>query len=329
MKARPLFCGMVLVAALAISGCGIEKVHVQRMKPAEVNLSSYKTVAVAGIAGPGGLAFGDELTQAIFDSGRFQVVDRQNLQRVLGEQGLGTTGLVDPASAAQVGKLTGSQAIIVGQVTRRDYKENTTRSDATCYNRNNQQYACTNFQTTGTWAFNVGLKVIDTASGQIVATKALSGGDQKAVQNTDALPALNWDRESVFDGIQRNEISEFMRVIAPFSVTTDVQLFTTSDLPELGRGASLAKAGDWTEAIEQFKEACARADQSSDVSAKVRARCHYDLAVAYGYSGHYDDADREIKQAIGLRSEDVFLQESSRIRGFKSDDERLRQQGAQ
>src|SRR5437879_4719251 len=77
----------VLIAAVASAvvstGCGVQTIRVQRMKPAEVNLARYKTVAVAAISGPGGRAFADVLTQALFDSGRFQVVDRQNLERVL------------------------------------------------------------------------------------------------------------------------------------------------------------------------------------------------------------------------------------------------------
>ena len=291
--------GVVLIAAVATVGCGVQTIRVQRMKPAEVNLAPYKTIAVAGIGGPGGDAFADVLTQKLFDSGRFQVVDSQS-----------------------------SQATITGQVTRRDYTENTTQSQATCYS-GKQQYACTNYQTTGRWAFNVGLKVIDTATGQIVATKALTVGDQKTVEATDALPATNWDPETVFEGLQQIQVARFMQVIAPYPVSTDVKLFTTGDLPELERGTSFAKSGDWSDATEQFKSACARADQSADVKPKVRARCHYNLGVAYGYSGQYDEADAELKRATALNSEDVFLQEASRIRGFKIDDERLRQQGAQ
>jgi curli biogenesis system outer membrane secretion channel CsgG len=47
---------------------------------------------------------------------RFSVIERQQLELVLKEQGLATFGAVDPQSAAKVGRLLGVQYIVVGGV---------------------------------------------------------------------------------------------------------------------------------------------------------------------------------------------------------------------
>lgn len=52
-----------------------------------------------------------------------KVVDRDNIQRILDEQRLGMSGVVDEASAVSAGKLLGAQAVLIGTVI--DYREET------------------------------------------------------------------------------------------------------------------------------------------------------------------------------------------------------------
>src|SRR5207244_162223 len=49
-------------------------------------------------------------------SSKFSVVERDKLNLVLKEQGLATSGAVDPASAAKVGKILGVKYILIGGV---------------------------------------------------------------------------------------------------------------------------------------------------------------------------------------------------------------------
>lgn len=50
-----------------------------------------------------------------------KVVDRENIERILAEQRLGMSGVVDEASAVQAGKLLGAQAVLMGTLI--DYRE--------------------------------------------------------------------------------------------------------------------------------------------------------------------------------------------------------------
>jgi curli biogenesis system outer membrane secretion channel CsgG len=58
-------------------------------------------------------------------SARFTVVERAELQRVMQEQGLATSGAVNPQTAAKVGQILGVQYIIVGGIDK--FAINTTR----------------------------------------------------------------------------------------------------------------------------------------------------------------------------------------------------------
>ncbi len=50
----------------------------------------------------------------------FRMVERERLHEVLAEQDLGTSGRVDPATAAQVGQILGAGLLVMGSVTRFD-----------------------------------------------------------------------------------------------------------------------------------------------------------------------------------------------------------------
>ncbi len=58
----------------------------------------------------------DVLTTELVKSGKFIVIERAEIEQVLKEQALGQSGAVNPATAAQAGKILGLQGIIVGTV---------------------------------------------------------------------------------------------------------------------------------------------------------------------------------------------------------------------
>ncbi len=70
-----------------------------------------------------GRGMSDMLVTALVKSGRYTVIERQNLDKILAEQKLGASGLVTPQSAAQIGKLLGVELAIVGTVTEFGYKK--------------------------------------------------------------------------------------------------------------------------------------------------------------------------------------------------------------
>lgn len=60
----------------------------------------------------------DMLTNRLVQSGRFTVIERSRIAEILQEQNLGAAGRIDSSTAAEVGKLLGADAVIIGSVTR-------------------------------------------------------------------------------------------------------------------------------------------------------------------------------------------------------------------
>lgn len=58
----------------------------------------------------------DKMITAFFNTNRFKVVERAQLESILNEQQLGMTGVIDASTAAEIGKGIGVDAIILGSV---------------------------------------------------------------------------------------------------------------------------------------------------------------------------------------------------------------------
>lgn len=63
-----------------------------------------------------GSGVADIFLSEAFRSGQFRITERAELGRVLDEQNLAVSGRVDPATAADVGRITGAELIVLGSL---------------------------------------------------------------------------------------------------------------------------------------------------------------------------------------------------------------------
>ncbi len=92
-------------------------------------------------------------TTAMVQEGRFDVVERQMLRKVLHKQKLAVTGVVDASSATQIGKLLGVKVIISGSVMK--------LGDTT----------------------EINARIIDVKNGSIIAAENIKGEDSTQLQD--------------------------------------------------------------------------------------------------------------------------------------------------
>lgn len=73
-----------------------------------------------------GEGISDMLTTELVKSGKYRVIERQELDQVLKEQNLGQSGIVTAESAAEIGKVLGVELAVMGAVTEFGYKKSDT-----------------------------------------------------------------------------------------------------------------------------------------------------------------------------------------------------------
>ena len=130
--------------------------------------AAKKTIAIAAIENNVYTSYGRraaadieaELTTVLVNCSSYNVVERTQLEYVLGEIGLGQSGLTDPATAVRVGKLLNADYTVIGNVVLADVVQ----TDHFLYNG-----------TKGKIKFN--LKFIDNETGTIKISEMIEGSD--------------------------------------------------------------------------------------------------------------------------------------------------------
>ena len=113
LKEKVICLSLAFLLVLAFSSSGLSQA---KLRIAVVNFENKSTWYWWGERL--GEAAADVFVTELLKSGQFSVIEREKLNAVLAEQGLGASGAVTPQTAAQIGKLLGVQYILTGSVTQ-------------------------------------------------------------------------------------------------------------------------------------------------------------------------------------------------------------------
>ena len=75
------------------------------------------------VFGGGAKGVSDIVVNQLVESGKYSVVERSRLDAILKEQNLATSGRIEPSTAAQVGRLLGVDAVVIGSITQFDLQK--------------------------------------------------------------------------------------------------------------------------------------------------------------------------------------------------------------
>src|SRR5436305_14970491 len=119
---------LVCVAGLLIVTCAAQQAP--RKKRVAVMDFEYGTVrsAVAAVFGTDqdvGKGISDMLVQKLVQEGKYSVIERKALDKILAEQNFSNSDRADSTTAAKIGRILGVDAIILGSITQfgRDDKQ--------------------------------------------------------------------------------------------------------------------------------------------------------------------------------------------------------------
>ncbi len=113
MKKRMSFLVIItLFIAFTMGG----NLYSQKLKNLKKRIAVMDFEDRAGYGHNIGQGLSDMLVTTLVKTGKFNVIEREELDNVLAEQGLGMSGAVTPQSAAQVGKLLGVELMVTGSV---------------------------------------------------------------------------------------------------------------------------------------------------------------------------------------------------------------------
>jgi curli biogenesis system outer membrane secretion channel CsgG len=133
-KLAQMSCG-----ALLLSGCWLslpaplvaaEELTIAQANPTRLRIAvldfDYANTGLTyswGYATPA-QGVSDLLTNRLVESGQYTLIERSRIEEILFEQDLGASGRIDASTAAEVGRLLGADAVVIGSITRFNFEEN-------------------------------------------------------------------------------------------------------------------------------------------------------------------------------------------------------------
>lgn len=120
------------------------------------------------------------LTNELVKSGRYTMIERSRIAEVLAEQNLGASGRIDPSTAAQVGRLLGVEAVVIGSVTRFNLDEE---------GRGGSVFGIGGSRSVKTAEVELTARIVNTTTGEIMAV-AEGTGTQEQGSNSVSISIL-------------------------------------------------------------------------------------------------------------------------------------------
>jgi tetratricopeptide (TPR) repeat protein len=300
--------------------CGTVPVRVPVVRPAEINMAPYQTVAIGDIRGRGDRVFGATLEEALVASNRFQVLDRQHMTGVMRELRLSASDLAEPTNAAKLGKVMIAGALIYGDV---DESYGEAPSDERV---NNKDGSVTHVhRLRGELTMRATFKIVDVATGRLLIAKTYEERRADTTVGYDRRPEPV-DVPTLERAARNAVVDRFMRAILPHQEYVTAHFQKDSDLPQLEGGIGWAERGEWKKAQDSFTAAIADSQKNPKVKSDQLAKAYWNLGLAYEYSGDYDKATTTVQKAYDLSTDRSMLAELDNIKRLQLESRRVAEQ---
>lgn len=148
------------------------------------------------------LKMSDMLTTSLVKTGRYEIVERNKIEKVLSEQQLGLSGTVDETSAAEFGKLLGAEYVVFGSIT------SATRKDIDKFG-----YILVQIEV------SIDVRAVNTSTGKILLSESADGlCESKIVQTADGVVVSGAiDYNSAYAKASRDAVDKVALKIAKLS----------------------------------------------------------------------------------------------------------------
>jgi hypothetical protein len=169
---------------------------------------------------------------AIFVAAGVEVLDRENLERILGEHKFNLSGYVDSSTSARLGRMTGAEAIVFVRVNRCEAKQDAVREQFT----DRKGVVHYNHKSKTTADFGASVKTVDLTTGRTFAAVQIDEQTMRENRSENCCPEFPSIPDALDDAVAKGVV-KVHRMFFPW--TEDVEL--RHDREHLVDGASIAK----------------------------------------------------------------------------------------
>lgn len=240
------------------------------------------------------------LTQSLAGTGKFEMVDRDNIQSILGEQGFQSSGAVSRQAAVKIGQMIGPVAVFTGRVTRCSSDIGPVLKDWTRQDKKGR--VTTKYIRRATARMTASVSLIDMTTGKIYAGDVLDVADTIVNEAFNGYPEAPSEDAAISRMYQR-AVRRILPMIVPWTEVVSVKVFDDNKC-DLDRGAGQIKRGDVSLAAETMQAAIARSCNRPDDKGLL-SKAYYNLGIALTYSDRPEDGLKALRTSLDLRDSGI------------------------
>lgn len=259
------------------------------------NIKDYPTVAVMDFGNKAitsrGLR-GHDMTMAteyaiyqLSACGWFDLIDYEQLSTIAKMHSINMSGMIDPSSAVQMGKISGAQFMVIGNVTGLTTKENVAGLRAHNAKLNNAQHVVN---------ANVAVRIVDVETGRIVAAGIGKGSSTSTMTEVGFTKFRNRkvETENIYNSVANTVVNEYSQ--NKNSSSNSGSSYNNSNASNSG---SASDSG--------FKYSASNSSNSGSAS---------DSGTAFNRGSSYSNSSTNIRESISSVSEQTLRDIESSMR---------------
>lgn len=235
----------------------------------------------------------DQVVDALisdFIANDVEVIDRNNLGRILAEQNLNFSGYLDKNSAISIGKLIGPSAMITVKVTRcqAEVKDNLVVDEKKYDSKTKKYYISKLFIARTTVYLKASIQITDLTTGRIFSAKVFEyapSKENKSDKGKPNAPDAIMMQEFAFDLLA----SDVHKMFFPWSESVNLY-FMNDKKGGLKEAYNALKAGNIPQAFELSKSSLELCKNSPDLKDKILAHAYYNMGMMHFIVSDFDKA---------------------------------------
>lgn len=256
---------------------------------------------------------GSELTarlaQALAQSGRFQMVDRDRTSTALRDRRLQSFDAASRDEAARLSELIGPASVFTGTITRCSTEQSGVIEEGHSKDRHGMMH--TSYVRRATAHLTAAVSLVDLTTAKVRGGVMLDVSDTLSTFAVDGTPEVP-SEDAVLSRMYVTAVGRVLPVVLPWTEVVKITAYDDNKC-DLKLSAAQMKRGDVVGAAETMKGAVGNSCGGSS-DAKLLAKAHYNLGIALTYSGRPEDGLRELQTSQDLRSSSITADALATVR---------------
>ncbi|MFC1887184.1 CsgG/HfaB family protein [Candidatus Cloacimonadota bacterium] len=318
---RHLKLMVFIITIILLISCGTTSMKMTLLRPAKINLSDYRQIAVDEIIGKideHTKDIADQLADILVETGRFKVLDRQNLEKIMKEHQLDLSSPIDEATVPELGEIIGTAVVLFGRIQTDSYNETLSKGDPWIDNKGRTHQ---NNIRDGIYNLVLELKFVDIETSKLISAETIIASEKlRTIVDSQRLPFV--EKGVLYRKCLKKIMDKYTKLVAPYEVKVEISFETHKQLPEVDEAIALFKIGSWTRGLSILK----KATMKPDLNDKIRAKAYFDLGLAQMYNYKNKLAINSLQQALKLHPKSKYERALDTARKEAAKSEELKKQ---